>query len=100
MDPAAHLPVICAAEERATPHLPVLIIHPEFDGGNPGKVIRSNVCPEATCSVRESDPYVPEDVDAPLLDPRPDILNRPLLVPDPFLAAFSALEAVLEFRER
>ena len=95
MDPAIHFAVSGAKEERAIRYRTALCIHPVIDPGNTGQVISHKIRSRAPLSSGKCDPHVREDISPVILYPGDDIFDNAFLVPAPFLAALTALPAVL-----
>jgi hypothetical protein len=95
MDPAVDLAIRPPLEERARRALFPIGINPVIDPVNTGQVIRCKACGSAISPVRKADKDMHEDVPPATRNPWHKVIDDPVLVPSPLLAALPALPAVL-----
>jgi len=95
MDPAIDFPVMPPLEERARGTLFPARINPVIDPVNAGQVFLYNARSSAVSPVRKVDKDMREDVITASCNPWHEVIDDPVLVPSPFLAAFPALPAIL-----
>jgi hypothetical protein len=95
MDPAVDLTIRPPLEERARRALFPVRIDPVIDPVNTGQVIRCKACSSAISPVRKADKDMLEDVPPAACNPWHKVIDDPVLVPSPLLAALPALPAIL-----